>query len=122
VARLISDLILEARAYIQDTDGSDRYSDADLVTYANDAMAEVMRIRPDYYYTLATAAGGYDGYEVPQYTTSNMTSEEFPLSQQAYTATAYFIAGSAALRDDEHTVDARATALLGLFEQKLKGR
>ena len=122
MARTIADLITEARSYIQDTDEPYRYTDTDLIIYANDAMTEIRRIRPDYYYDLAVAAGGYDGYEVPQYTSTDYTSSDFPLDQQAFTATAYFIAGSAALRDDEHTVDARATALLGLFEQKLAGR
>lgn len=123
MARTISSLISEARGYIQDSVEPYRYTDADLLTYLNDAMTEIYRVRPDLYYDLAITAGGYDGYTVPQYVLANLSDNtELPLNPMVQTAVAYFVAGSAALRDDEHTVDARATALLSLFEQKLRGR
>lgn len=112
MARTVQDLITEARSYIQDTEaGSYRYTDADLVNYLNNAILEIRRVRPDAFY------GAYDD-PTPQFTTSTLTSN-FPLDEQFFFPTAHFIAGSAALRDDEHTVDARAIGLLNSFTSKL---
>lgn len=112
MARTIQQLLDEARSYIQDTDSSNyRYTNDDLVTYLNDAIYEVRRIRPDAFY------GSY-GSPVDQFTTNDL-DENFPLDGIFFTATAYFIAGSAALRDDEHVNEGRSSALLALFSAKL---
>ena len=109
--RTIGDVISEARSYIQDTVETYRYSDADLVTYLNDALVEVRRLRPDFF------IGSYDS-DVTIYTDADL-AEDFPIDEQALTACAYFVAGSASLRDDEHEVDNRTTQLLQAFVTKL---
>lgn len=111
MARTIQALLTEARGYIQDTKTPFRNSDADLVTYLNDSIFEVRRIRPDAF------VGMYDT-AVPQFTIADLGSD-YPLDGIFFTATAYFIAGSTGLRDDEHVVDSRAQGLLALFSAKL---
>ena len=112
MARTIQDLITEARGYIQDSESDYyRYSDADLVTYLNDAIFEIRRLRPDVF------VNSFDT-DVSQFTTSNLSSN-FPLPGQFFTATAYFIAGSAGLRDDEHVLEGRAMGLLNSFTAKV---
>lgn len=111
MARTIQELITEARSYIQDSETPYRHTDADMVNYLNNSIYEVRRIRPDAFVNSYAS-------EVPQFTTAQL-SESYPLDGQFFTATAYFIAGSCALRDDEHTVDARAQGLLALFSSKL---
>ena len=112
MARTVQDLITEARVYIQDT-GVDtyRYSDADLVNYLNNSLVEVRRLRPDFFVNSFDTA-------VTQFTTAELGSD-FPIDEQFFTAAAYFVAGSAALRDDENVVNARALGLLQLFTAKL---
>ena len=109
--RTIGDVVSEARTYIQDTVAPYRYTNADLVTYFNDALVETKRLRPDFY------IGTY-GSAVTVYTDQNLGTT-FPLNEQAITPCAYYVAGSASLRDDEHEVDARTTALLQAFVIKL---
>jgi hypothetical protein len=110
--RTLRQLIEEARGHVMDVDAG-RYSDEDFLTYINNALYEIYRLRPDAYF-------GPLGNVVPQYETDDL-DEEFPLSGIFYTATVYFLAGSASLRDDEHVVESRATALLAMFAAKLIG-
>lgn len=112
MARTIQDILNEARDYIQDTDTEvQRYSDADLIAYLNNGITEIRRIRPDFF------VNSYDN-ALPRFTTSTLT-EDWPLEDQTDTAIAYFVAGSAALRDDENVLDGRASGLLTLFSTKL---
>lgn len=111
MAKTIQDILDEARVYIQDEVEEYRYSDEDLVDYLNNGIWEIRRIRPDFF------IGTYDD-EVPSFTTAQLDSE-YPLDGQTYTAMAYFVAGNAALRDDEHVNDGRASGLLTLFQAKL---
>lgn len=111
MARTIGDVITEARSYIQDTVEEYRFTDADMVTYLNDALVEVKRLRPDFY------IGSYDS-DVTVYTTSDFGTT-FPINEQAYTPCAYFVAASASMRDDEHEVDARTASLMQMFSIKL---
>jgi hypothetical protein len=111
MARTIGSAIAEARAHIQDTVEPYRYLDADMVQYFNDALAEIRRIRPDFFIGALTAP-------VDTYLTTDF-ADPFPLDDRAYVATTYFVAGSASLRDDEHELDNRTTALLQAFTAKL---
>jgi hypothetical protein len=110
VARTIQQLFDEARGHIMDV-GGDRYSDEDLLSYFNNCLYEIKRLRPDAYFGIA---------EVPQYTLSQL-DDEFPLDGMFATATSYFLAGSASLRDDEHVAESRAAGLLAMFASKLSG-
>lgn len=112
MARTIGSAIAEARAHIQDTVEEYRYPDADMVQYFNDALAEVRRIRPDFFIGSLTSP-------VATYETTDF-ADPFPIDEQAYVAVTYFVAGSASLRDDEHEIDNRTTALLQAFTNKLR--
>lgn len=112
MARTVGALITEARGYIQDTDTETfRYSDADLVNYLNNSITEARRIRPDFF------VNTYDS-DLPQFTVNDLATD-FPLDPQLFTACAYFVAGSAGLRDDENVISNRAIGLLGFFTAKL---
>lgn len=111
MAKTIQDILNEARVFIQDSDTPYRYSDDDLVDYLNNGLYEIRRIRPDYF------INSYDT-DVPQFTTAQLGSD-YPLDGQTHTAIAYFIAGNAAIRDDEHVNEGRAAGLLNLFQAKL---
>lgn len=111
MAKTIQDILDEARVFIQDVDEPQRYSDDDLVAYLNNAIYEIRRLRPDYFVNTYTT-------EVPQFTTSQLTSD-YPLDGQTTTAAAYFVAGNAALRDDENVDSGRAVGLITMFNNML---
>lgn len=111
MAKTIQDILDEARVYIQDEIEPYRYSDEDLVDYLNNGISEIRRIRPDFFVGLFYS-------DLPQFTISDL-GEDYPLDEQTNTAITYFVAGNAALRDDEHVNDGRAAGLLGLFQAKL---
>jgi hypothetical protein len=111
VARTIRQLFEEARGHIMDVDGA-RYSDVDFLSYLNDSMYEIRRLRPDAFF------GIYD--TIPQFDASQL-DEEFPLDGIFINPVVYFLAGSASLRDDEHVSESRAMGLLAMFSAKLVG-
>ena len=112
MAKTVSDAISEARVILQDTDSQlYRYSDSELVAYLNNALLEARRIRPDLF-------RAYVGQPVPSFTASDF-AELFPLDNMFFPQFVYYIAGTAELRDDEFTVDARAATLLNQFVAKL---
>lgn len=115
MAKTVADAVTEARAILQDNDTPYRYSDADLVAYLNDGLLETRKIRPDLF---RTYWGTGDAF--PEFTSQDITdATDFPIDDMFFTPVVYFIAGTAELRDDEFTVDARAATLLNQFNTKL---
>ena len=96
-------IISEARTFLQDTD-TNRYSDADLLVYANEAIAEAKRIRPDFFYgTYSTALSTY------------ATSDTVPLPIEYQSYLKDYIMARAEFRDDEYSVDGRIGSLMARF-------
>jgi hypothetical protein len=113
--KTVADAVANTRAILQDNDTPYRYSDADLVTYLNDALLETRKLRPD----LFRAYWG-TGTPFPEFTDADIAAEtNIPINNMYFTPLTYFMAGTAELRDDEFTVDARAATLLNQFVQKL---
>jgi hypothetical protein len=92
-----------ARVLLNDVDKI-RYADADLLEYANEAMAEARRIRPDLFLgKFKTAMTAYAG------------SDDVPLSMEYHQFIKDYVISRGEFRDDEFTVDGRAGAFLQKF-------
>lgn len=92
-----------ARVLLNDVDKV-RYSDVQLLEYANEAMAEVKRIRPDLFLgQYSTALPTYAG------------SQTVPVSAEYHQYIKDFVVSRAEFRDDEFTVDGRAATFLQKF-------
>jgi len=111
MAKTVGDVVSEARIILQDTESQlYRYSDAELVTYLNNALLEARRIRPDLF-------RAYIGQAVPSYTASDI-AQDFPLDNMFFPQMVFYVVGSAELRDDEFAVDGRGGTLLTQFIAK----
>jgi hypothetical protein len=112
VAKTIQNILDEARDHIQDTEATtQRYSDDELLSYLNNGITEIRRLRPDLF------VGTFDA-ALPRFTSADLASN-WPLEDITDTAISYFVAGNAALRDDENVLEGRASGLMTLFAQKL---
>ena len=114
--KTIDNAIAEARAILQDTDPTgpaNRYSTADLVAYLNNGLLEARKLRPDLFRE-------YYGVDTPSYEEADLGQDTpFPIDGMYFSPIVFYITGSAELRDDEFTVDARAVTLMGQFTAKL---
>jgi hypothetical protein len=92
---------------LQDADKL-RYTDAQLLEYANDGVQEGFRIRPDFKLgSYTTAPSAYlVGNTVP-----------FPYNYQMLLK--HYVVFRAELRDDEYSQDGRAATLLGVFKAEM---
>ena len=112
----ISDALTQAREIVQDVDG-DRHTDAKLVGYLNNAMADARRIRPDLF--LPNVSTG----TTPFYTVADLaTPPAFRIEDIYFTAVVEYIAGFVGLGDDEFAQDNRAGTLLLRYAQKLTAK
>lgn len=94
-----------ARTDLLDTDIV-RYSEADLLEYANDGVKEAFRIRPD--------------FRLGSYTTAFTTyiaSDTVPIPELYQMLLKHYIVFRAELRDTEYVDEGRATAFLARFER-----
>lgn len=92
-----------ARVLLNDVDKI-RYSDAQLLEYANEAMAEARRIRPDLFMgKFKIALTGY------------ASSDTVPLGMEYHQYIKDFVISRAEFREDEFAVDGRAGAFLQKF-------
>jgi hypothetical protein len=99
----IATIISNARVILNDTD-SVRYTDSQLVTYANEAVKLAKRLRPDLFFGSYSTA------------LATLTSaSESPLDVVYDPALVDFIVGRAETRDDEYVVAGRATLFLQSF-------
>jgi hypothetical protein len=100
-------LTASARVLLNDVDKI-RYSDAQLIEYANEAIADAKRVRPDLFLGQYTTA-------LPTYTLSSVV----PLSPEYEIYLKDYIISRSEFRDDEFTVDGRAGAFLQKFRNGL---
>lgn len=107
--KTVEQIILGARRILQDEVTPYRNPTDDLLSFLNNALYELKRIRPD-------AWLGQFGVDLPEYTdTPGDLAELIPINPMFYQGLIYFVAGYAELKDDEYTVDGRAALLLQAF-------
>jgi hypothetical protein len=101
-------IIDSARVDLQDADKV-RYTDAQLLEYANDGVQEAFRMRPDFRLGSFTASSQIyiSANEVPIPTTYQMLLKSY-------------IVARAEFRDDEYAQDGRAVAFLARYERGLQ--
>jgi hypothetical protein len=87
-----------------------RYSDSQLLTYAQQAVHEARRIRPDMFLSNLTGA-------LP----THQLTDTIPLGEEYTLYVTDFLVGRAELRDDEFAVDGRGVALMTRFKSGLLG-
>jgi hypothetical protein len=101
-------VIDSARVDLQDA-AKTRYSDAELLAYANDGVQEMFRYRPD--------------FKLGQYTAGSTTyvvGDTVPVPAQYTMLLTHYLVFRAETRDDEYAIDGRAGAFLLRFEKDLK--
>jgi hypothetical protein len=111
MSRTVQELVTEARGHLQDSREPYRYQDADFIGFANSALRDIRRLRPDFF--VGTFADPF-----PEITA---LTDEWPLEETTELPVIYFFAGSAMLRDDEFAVDQRALSLVKTFSDMLVG-
>lgn len=112
MVRTVQSIVDEARTHVQDIRPEGyRYPDTDFILYANSALNEIRRLRPDFFV-------GTFGDAMPIITA---IGDDWPLESQTELPVVYFMAGSAMLRDDEFANDGRAVSMLKTFRQLLTG-
>ena len=87
-----------------------RYTEAQLLEYANEAVAEVRKIRPDLF---------FGSYTTALSTYSLASTVPIPVEYHAYLKD--FIVHRAELRDDEYSVDGRSASMMNRFKMGLLG-
>ena len=115
MTKSIDDSLIDARVILNDS-GGERYTDADLISDLNSAVAQTKSIRPDAFIL---------GEALPEFTTADLglgTPTDFPLPEIFYQSFVYYLAGNAELRDDEFAVDNRAMTLLSVYRRNLTGQ
>jgi hypothetical protein len=105
----IQQLADRARVPLNDAD-KDRYTDAELLTYAQDAYLLALRHRPDLF------IGQYSA--LPSYSTLTLVST-FPLSDQYFPIISDYITARAEMKDDEFVNSQRAAQFITLFTNGL---
>lgn len=111
MAKSVEQILSGARYILQDEVLPYRNSVNDLLSALNGGLYELKRIRPD-----AWLANFGIGQELPQYTDTPLDlAMVIPINPMFYQSLIYFVAGYAELKDDEYTVDSRASLLLKAF-------
>ena len=111
MAKTVEKILSDARYILQDEVIPYRNSVNDLLTALNSGLYELKRIRPD-----AWLSNLGIGVELPQYTDDPLDlAMVIPINPMFYQSLIYFVSGYAELKDDEYTVDTRASLLLKAF-------
>ena len=97
-------VIDDARVFLKDSDKV-RYTDANLLTYANDVVRECKRIRPDFF------LGSYSSV-----LSTFVLGDTVPIPIEYHQFLKDFIIGRAEMVDDEYANESRAVALLIRFK------
>lgn len=113
VPKTVEQIINGARRILNDEVAPYRNSQDDLLSFLNNGLWELKRLRPD-------AWLGYFGKDLPEYA-DNPTdlAVQIPINPVFYQQLIYFITGYAELKDDEFTIDNRAAILLQAFGSNL---
>lgn len=85
-----------------------RHSDATLLTYLNDGLAEIRALRPDLRLGSFTVA-----------TPDVALGDTFPLPRSFESVAQYYITGRAEMIDDEHATSGRAVAFGKMFAERV---
>lgn len=105
-------IVDRARIPLNDSD-KDRYSDSELLTYAQDAYLLVRRYRPDVLLS--------DWSSPTDYSTLTLSSN-FPYLDDAFLpAVADYVTARAEYKDDEHVLKERAQMFFSLFQAGVRG-
>lgn len=119
MAREIDDALTETRIIIQDAVTPYRVSDAEMIRYLNNSLAEIRRLRPDIWLSVAAAT---DMYDVPEYTEAQLgTSEPYPLHDMYFPASVNYMVSMVESRDDQSIGSGRANSFMTLFMAQIKG-
>jgi len=102
-------VIDRARIPLNDAD-KDRYPDADLLVYGNEALAILRRRRADLF--LGNLAGGMAALDLP---------DLLPFDDAYLPAVADYVTARAETRDSEEELMNRATVFFGLFSASAGG-
>lgn len=109
-----SDIIDDARIILNDQymDSNTvlRYTEAQLLVYARQAVIEARRIRPDLF--LSNLTGSFPKF---------VETDTVPMPDEYHAAIADYISHRAEMRDDEFEVDGRASSLFQKFKAGLTG-
>jgi len=97
-------IVDDARVLLNDAD-KNRYSDALLLRYANEALGESKRIRPDLYIGMFKTA-------LSAFVLAD--NSPLPLEYEAYLKD--YIVARANSQDDEYSIDGRASAFMQRFK------
>lgn len=104
---LFSKLISDARVDLNDAAGV-RYTDSQLIGYANDGMREIKKVRPDLFFgSYGTALSTY------------VASDNVPFDDLYVSFLKDYIAFRAGLRDDEENSAVRSAAFFNRFKSGL---
>jgi hypothetical protein len=101
-------IIDSARVDLQDAEKV-RYTDAELIEYANDGVREAFRIRPDFRIGSFTAA-------LPVYG----LSDDVPMPETYAMLLKHYVVFRSEARDDEYNNDGRAALFMARFETRLQ--
>lgn len=102
-------IIDNAQVFLNDTAGT-RYTDSQLLGYANEALKEIRRVRPDLFFG--------------SYTTTLSTyglSDTVPIGDEYLPYMTDYMIFRSEVRDDEYALDGRAAALFSRFRNGLIG-
>lgn len=111
--KTVEQILDGARRILNDEVLPYRNSQDDLLSFLNNGLYELKRIRPD-------AWIGYFGKDLPEYADNPTDLDtQIPINPMFYQQLIYFISGYAELKDDEFTVDARAAILIQAFGANL---
>lgn len=111
-------LLDEVRAVLQDVDAT-RYTDQTILYGLQMAVAEMFRIRPDYFVDLGLRNGTP---EVPEVNADGVVSDpdyKIPLPARTRMLVTTFVAGYTELMDTQFTDDKRAIGLMALMGSSL---
>lgn len=101
-------IIDSARVDLLDAEKT-RYTDAELLEYANDGVNEAFRIRPDFRLGSYTSAF-----------TTYVLANDVPMPEMYQMLLKHYVVFRAEIRDTEYVDEGRAAVFLARFEQRLQ--
>jgi bifunctional DNase/RNase len=101
MSRTVLDVSTRVRSILKDGVDPNRYSDADILNAINDALIEARRVRPDLFLK--------KNFIVPVLTAD---ADKLPIEDTFFNSIVYFAAAYMMFRDDEFSVDSRASQLM----------
>lgn len=103
MAYTMQNVVDRARVPLNDDD-KDRYSDDELLAYANDAVKVLRRERPDMFFGQFSALPG-----------DKTLVQNLPLDDEYFPAVCDYVTARAESKDDEAALQTRAAAFFSLF-------